>query len=259
MSRLVVEGLGVTLGARTVLEGIGLAADPGTVTALIGPNGAGKSTLLSAIAGTLPATGRVTIGGRDIAALNATGRARLISVMPQERALVWPMPVEDVVALGRLPHRLPFRGLAPADHAAIDAALALADATPLRHRSATSLSGGEKARVLLARLLAQETPVILADEPTAGLDPAHQITAMRALAARAREGAAVVVTLHDLDLALRHCDRLVLLDAGMIASQGPAADVLTPERMRTVYGIEATVRGDGRNARVEITGLAGTR
>jgi len=247
MVTLACEGLAVALGGRVVLEGAGAAFAPGGLVGVIGPNGAGKSTLARALAGLLPAAaGRVTLDGRDIAAIPRAEVACRIAYLPQGQTLHWPLSVERLVALGRLPHLAPFQRIGPEDAAAIDRAMALTEVTHLRTRVATELSGGERARVLLARALAVEAPVLMVDEPLAALDPGHQLDMMALLKAQAVEGALVIAVLHDLGLAARHCERLLLLDRGRLVADGPAGDVLAPERLAAVFGIHAwtaTVEG----------------
>lgn len=230
MSLLSLQGLSVTRGGRAVLAGVDLTVGPGECVGLIGPNGAGKSTLLRAALGLIRAG-----GASNLAALAPRARARAAAFLPQERAIAWPMTVAALVALGRLPHG----GGTAADHAAVAAALERLGLGPLRDRRVTELSGGEQARALLARVLAQDAPLILADEPIAALDPAAQIAAMTVLADRARAGGAVVAALHDLGLAARHCTRLVLMDRGRIVADGPPAAVLTEGHLARVFGIRA--------------------
>jgi iron complex transport system ATP-binding protein len=239
MSLMSVRGMRVRRGARAVLDGVDLTVEPGEVVGLIGPNGAGKTTLLRAALGLMPAEGERTLGGAPVSGLTQAERARRVAYLPQARDVAWALSVARIVALGRLPHRAASAAAGPADHAAVSAAMARMDVAPLAERSAQTLSGGELARVLIARALAQETPLLLADEPTAGLDPAHQIGAMQAFATLAAEGRSVVVSLHDLGLAARWCTRLVLLSGGRVAAEGTAADVLSPERLDSVYGIIA--------------------
>lgn len=231
MTLLDLQGLGVTRRRGEVLAAIDLAIGPGEVVGLVGPNGAGKTTLLRAALGLLPAQGR-----SSLAALPAAERARRAAFLPQSREIAWPMAVEDVVALGRAPYG---GGRAGADRAAVDRALVRMGLGALRRRDATRLSGGEQARVLMARALAQEAPLLIADEPTAGLDPAAQIAAMAVFAETAAAGGAVLVSLHDLGLAIRHCTRLVVLHEGRIAADGPARAVLSAPLLARVFGITA--------------------
>lgn len=220
-------------GPREVLHGIDLTVSPGDFVGLIGPNGAGKTTLLRAALGLIPARGHASL-----AALPARARALHAAFMPQGREIAWPMPVEAVVALGRTPHASAAR---ETDRAAVERALTRLALTAWRHRPATELSGGEQARVLLARVLAQETPLILADEPTAGLDPAQQLAVMDLFREIAAEGRAVLASLHDLGLAARSCTRLVVLDAGRIVADGPPRAALTADLLARVFGIRAHV------------------
>ncbi|MDH6230741.1 iron complex transport system ATP-binding protein [Mesorhizobium soli] len=239
MTLLSVKGLHASLGGKPVLNGVSFSVGEGEFVGLIGPNGAGKSTLLRAALGLVGARGEVAIAGQDAAAMTARERARRIAYLPQEREIGWPVSVEMVVSLGRAPHRPAFAGLDAADRARIEEAMGRMELEEFRRRPATELSGGEKARVLIARALAQDAPLLLADEPTAGLDPSHQITLMRLFAELAREGRGVVASLHDLSLAARWCTRLILLDRGTIVADGPPREVLTRERLRSVYGVEA--------------------
>lgn len=226
MSLLSLENLTVTRGDRRVLDGVTLSVGQGEFVGLLGPNGAGKTTLLRAALGLLPHGGR-----SSLSALPLAQRARLAALLPQSREIAWPVSVETVVALGRAPH-----GAANAD-AAVSRALDRMDLAAFRHRPATDLSGGEQARVLIARALAQDTPLLLADEPVAGLDPAAQLRTMQVFAALAQEGRAVIASIHDLGLAALHCTRLVLLHEGRIAADGPAREVLTDEFLSRVFGV----------------------
>lgn len=229
MTLLGLENLTVHRHGRPVLQGIDLRVGAGELVGLLGPNGAGKTTLLRAALGLLPHGGRSSLD-----ALTASQRARRAAFMPQGRDIAWPLPVERLVALGRTPH-----GRSPANGPAVERAIAALDLGPLRHRPATELSGGEQARALIARMLAQETPLLVADEPVAGLDPAAQIRVMQVFARVAAQGRCVIASLHDLGLAARHCSRLVLLSGGRIAADGAPAQVLTPENLARVFSITA--------------------
>ncbi|WP_274627091.1 ABC transporter ATP-binding protein [Arvimicrobium flavum] len=239
MTLLSVSDVTASLGGVPVLHGVSFAVRPGEFVGLIGPNGAGKSTLLRSILGLTPSTGTVAFDGRNAGSMSARERAASVAYLAQERDVAWPVPVEMVVSLGRAPYRSPFAPLTSGDREAIDSAMRRMDVEAFRDRSATELSGGELARVLIARALAQETPLLLADEPTAGLDPSHQVSLMRMFTDLAAEGRSVLATLHDLGLAARWCSRLLLLERGRIIADGAPEDVLTPERIREVYGVTA--------------------
>jgi iron complex transport system ATP-binding protein len=217
-----------------VLRDINLDIGAGELIGLIGPNGAGKTTLMRAALGMVAHRGHSTL-----AALSTYDRAKAVAWLPQARELAWAVRVETVVALGRLPHLAVGQRPRDADRAAIDQAIDDMGLTDLRHRDVTQLSGGQQARVLIARSLAQNTPMIMADEPIAGLDPGHQISTMKTFVGLARAGKSVLVSLHDLGLAARHCTRLVLMSDGAIVADGPARDVLTPKNLATYFGISA--------------------
>ncbi|MBV0892443.1 ABC transporter ATP-binding protein [Paracoccus sp. Z118] len=220
-------GLTVRLRGRPVVDEVTLDVAPGSFVGLIGPNGAGKTTLLRAALGLIPAEGR-----SDLAALSPEARARRAAYLPQSRDVAWPVTVDRLVRLGRRSHTD-----RRADERAVAEALDRMDLRPLAARRATELSGGELARALIARVLAQETPLILADEPIAGLDPAHQFAVMALFGNLARQGRTVIASLHDLGLAARHCDRLVLLDRGRIRADGAPEEVLTPAHLRGSFGV----------------------
>ena len=242
MSRLRVANLHADLGGRPVLDGVSLDVGDGEFVGLIGPNGAGKTTLLRAILGLIPSRGAIEIGGREN--LSPGERAKLVSYLPQEREIAWPVTVERLVALGRVPHLPPFAAPGAQDLEAVARAMRRMEVEGFAARPATELSGGEKARVLIARTLAQEAPLLIADEPAAGLDPAHQIALMRVFAGLAREGRSVVACLHDLGLAARWCTRLVLLDAGKVTADGTPREVLTAERLSATYNVTAFLSED---------------
>lgn len=242
MVTLTLEALEVRLGERSVVRGIDAEFTPGSLIGVIGPNGAGKSTLIRAMLGLIPAhRGRVMLDGKPVAELPRREVARTVAYLPQGQTLHWPLSVERLVALGRLPHLAPLSRISDGDLAIVEDAMVRADVAHLRGRSAIELSGGERARVLLARALAVGAPGLIADEPLASLDPGHQIEVMELLAQEAANGALVIAVLHDLTMAARYCDRILLLDGGDLAADGPPLDVLTPERLRDVYGISAMV------------------
>ena len=236
---LSVSNLSVALGRRQVIADFSCDVDRGMFVGLIGPNGSGKSTLLRAVMGLVGSMGRVELAGADLLGMSPGERAKLIAYLPQDGHVVWPIAVEDLVMLGRAPHRTGFTPPSDADRGAVETALAAMDLGDLRHRSAAELSGGERARALIARALAQDTPVLIADEPTAGLDPSHQIALMETFRDKAHEGRTVIASLHDLALAAQWCDRLILLDGGAIVATGAPSEVLTAEVLKAVYGVEA--------------------
>jgi len=232
------KSLSASIRASTVLEGVSFDAGAGELIGVIGPNGAGKSTLLRAMAGLQPHRGSAEWNGRAISQITPSERSRLIAYMPQERTVHWAIPCRDVVLLGRLPHHSRFAGPSTADRVAAEDAMRQMDVAEFSDRPFDTLSGGEQARVLVARMLAQDTPSFLADEPINGLDPAHQIGLMRTFQTFARSGRLVFVSLHDLTLAGRWCDRLLLLDQGGLKSNCPPDQLFTSGLIEHVYGIE---------------------
>jgi len=242
---IALENVGVSLGRRIVVSGVSAAFAPGTLTGIVGPNGAGKSTLARAMLALVPATGSICIDGIDAAAMQRADLARRIAYLPQGQTLHWPLTVERLVGLGRLPHLAPMSRIGEGDAAAIKRAMARADVLALRDRIATELSGGERARALFARALAVEAPALIADEPLASLDPGHQIDVMDLLRAEADAGGLVIAVLHDLTMAARYCDRLLIVDKGRIVADGTPREVLTSDLLRAVYGIDARVEGNG--------------
>lgn len=222
------------LGGRTVLDGANLRVGTGEMVAVVGPNGAGKSSLIRAFAGLLPLTrGAVRLRGDDITILAPAARAARVAYLPQEGRIAWNLPAIEVAALGA-----PFLSGAEAT-AAARAALDEVEAGHLADRGVAEMSGGERARVLLARALASGALALLADEPTAGLDPEAQLMVLERLKARAKAGQAVLVSLHDLALAARFADRAVVLDGGRVVADGAPMDALTPEIMARVFGLSA--------------------
>jgi iron complex transport system ATP-binding protein len=251
MVTLKVEGLSVELGRRHVVERVSAEFAGGDLVGVIGPNGAGKSTLVRAMLGLAPPSeGTVTIDGREIARLSPRERAKALAYLPQGQTLHWPLAVERLVALGRLPHLAPLSRIGPEDRAAVAEAMARADVGHLTGRTATELSGGERARVMLARALAVGAAGLVVDEPLASLDPGHQIDVMELLRREAQGGALVIAVLHDLTMAARYCDRLVLMDGGKLVAAGTPREVLTAERLRAVYGISAMMDMSGASPMV---------
>lgn len=241
MVMLALDHVGVALGGSEVVRCVSARLSAGALTGIIGPNGAGKSTLARAMLGLVPFTGHVAVDGEAIATIARDRLARRLAYLPQGQTLHWPLTVERLVGLGRLPHLGPLSHIAAADEAAIERAMRRADILHLRTRDAMQLSGGERARVLLARALAVEASALIADEPLASLDPGHQIDVMDLLRAEALNGTLVITVLHDLTMAGRYCDRLLLMDEGRIVADGSPAEVLTRDHLRAVYGIDAHI------------------
>jgi iron complex transport system ATP-binding protein len=216
---------------------VSLSLLQGRVVAVVGPNGAGKSTLLKALVGILPSSGEIHVDGVSAASLSKRELAKRLAYLPQGHAAYWPLPVREVVTLGRYPHRGSGGTLSDAD--AVQRALTLTDLVKLSDRPVTELSGGERSRVAIARVLASNAPAVLADEPTASLDPLHQIEAMRLLRDSAKGGSLVVVVTHDIGLAARFADEIIVMREGDIFACGPPQEALDASILRTVFGIEA--------------------
>jgi len=226
MTLLHLTNMTVHRGPCAVLSGISLTVGAGECVGLIGPNGAGKTSLMRAALGLMPID-----GASSLAALSAPARAAQAAWLPQSPEIAWPVTVRHLVGLGAMA-----RGR-QADHPSIDRAIDRMGLVAFRNRAANGLSGGEQARVLIARALAQDTPLLLADEPIAGLDPAQQIRTMRVFRDLAEEGRSVIVSLHDLGLAARHCTRIIVVHAGGLAADGPPDAVLTDALMARVFGV----------------------
>ncbi|MCC6781092.1 MAG: ABC transporter ATP-binding protein [Hyphomicrobiales bacterium] len=239
---LAADDISVRLGGRVVVDHVSFALAAGQLTALIGPNGAGKTSLIRALAGLVPTSGNVTLAGRQLTSFSARERARRIAYLPQGHVFHWPMSVAQVIALGRHPHADAFVPFTQEDRAAVDHAMRAAGVEALSARTVTTLSGGERARVALARALATRAPILLADEPTVALDPRHQLMVMELLAHAARaEGGAVLAVVHDLALAARFADRVLVLERGALVADGPPREVLTPARIAAVFAVEAGI------------------
>jgi iron complex transport system ATP-binding protein len=234
VSALKLVGATAELGGRTVLDEASLSVAAGELVAVVGPNGAGKSSAIRALAGLLPLTaGQARLGGEDVAGLSARGRAARAAYLPQERRIAWNLPAVEVAALGA-----PFLAAGEAlDRAR--AALAEVEAAHLAERGVAEMSGGERARVLLARALTADARALLADEPTAGLDPEAQLMVLDRLRTRAGKGQSVLVSLHDLALAARFADRVVVLDGGRVVADAAPMEALTPEVMAGIFGLAA--------------------
>jgi iron complex transport system ATP-binding protein len=237
---LTAHGVTVTLGGRTVLNDISLSLSSGHLVALVGPNGAGKTTLLRALAGLLPSQGEIHVGGAALSSLSLRERALRFAYLPQGHVVHWPLPARDIVALGRIPHGATDPAwLSLKDAEAVQRAMQATDVVGFSERRVTELSGGERSRVALARVLAVEAPVMLADEPTASLDPRYQIDVMTNLRNAAGSGMLVIVVTHDLGLAARFANTVLVLSEGYLVSRGPPAEALSEKVISDVFRISA--------------------
>jgi iron complex transport system ATP-binding protein len=236
------RGVSVQFGERRVLEDIHFDVKPGEVVGLVGPNGSGKTTLLRVATRVLaPNAGEVQFGGKPVSDYSRAELARALATVPQDTSLPYPFSALEVVLMGRAPHQ-PLLGLdSAADLACARRAMERIDIAELADRSIQKLSGGERQLVMFARALAQEPQVLLLDEPTSFLDLRHRIDLLAAVRERVNDGGSALVVSHDLGLAARVCDRLVLLANGKIAAQGPPAEVLNPEVLESAFGIEADI------------------
>ncbi|MDJ0643716.1 MAG: ABC transporter ATP-binding protein [Erythrobacter sp.] len=244
---LVADNLALMRGGTTVVQQVSATLQPGRITAICGPNGAGKTSLLMGLAGLLkPVVGSVKLDDADLSSMAPRARARALGYLPQSADIAWDVSVESLVALGRLPHR--DRG-----EEQVEAAIAALALEQLRHRPASRLSGGERARALLARVLAGTPQWILADEPLAALDLAHQMTLIAHLKACAASGQGVAIVLHDLALAMNHADRVLVLrscdNGGRLVADGAPEQALSAETIANGWGVEAEwVARDGKRA-----------
>ena len=239
MKVLAASNVTVSIGEKQIVREASLVLNAGELAALVGPNGAGKTTLMRALAGLIPAQGAITLGSKPVESLSPRARACRIAYLPQGHIFHWPMSVESIVMLGRTPYADAFSSTSPDDRAAVARAMATTETAMFAERAVTTLSGGEKARVALARALATQAPVLLADEPTAALDPRHQLVVMELLRSAARSGHAILAIMHDLTLAARFADRVLVMNEGRIVAEGTSAEALAPERLAAVFGIEA--------------------
>lgn len=253
MSVLEADNVRVAFGAAEILNGVCFSLRAGEMVGLIGPNGAGKSTLLNGLSGILtPDGGTVALDGRPIDVISREERAQSVGYLEQNAVAHWPLRVDRLVALGRIPHLSPLRRQTAEDERAVEAAMAACDVVALAARRVTTLSGGERLRVMLARVLAGTPSLILADEPVAGLDPLHQLETMKLLHGLTRQGVGVAVVLHDLTLAARYCDRLCLLSQGQVRADGLPIEVLESDAAASAFGVTLKVAETG-GVRVVVT------
>lgn len=243
VSALEVRNLRVRLGSREVLKRVSLRAEFGRVTAILGPNGAGKSSLLRAVAGIIDGEGEVLLSGVPARGIEARERAKQVSFVPQQSLLRMAMQVRTVVALGRYAHRNGLARSTSADDAAIHEALEETDSLQFAERAFTELSFGEQKRVMIARALATGARTLLLDEPTASLDVEHSLRLFVLLRALAAQGRCIVVVLHHLDEALNFSDEVALIKAGELLAHGAAREIITPERVRALYGVDMVYGG----------------
>ncbi|MFN3171855.1 MAG: ABC transporter ATP-binding protein [Hyphomicrobiales bacterium] len=230
MSVLHAKNLSVSIGKARLLQSADLSLETGTLTAILGPNGAGKSTFLKALLGLIDHSGETKLDGKALSSLSPLERAKQIAYLPQGQSHAWPLSVEAVVALGRHPH-------GGKSDEIVERVLDTMGLTALRDQSVLTLSGGEQMRVSLARALAVEAAFLLADEPLASLDPRYQFEIMGVLAGQARDGKGIVVVMHDLALAARYADRLVLMKDGALLADGAPHEVLIPDRVEGAFGV----------------------
>jgi iron complex transport system ATP-binding protein len=244
VTEIAATGLVVRRGGRAIVQSATLRVQSGELVAVIGANGAGKSTLLASLAGLLaPDSGTILIGGRAITAFSRVELARIRAYLPQTPRCEWPISVERLIALGLTPTLPVFGDLPPAFEARIAEMLTQWDLLPQRNQAATTLSGGELARGMLARALVGDPDILIADEPISGLDPRHALDTLKRLRDLANAGKLVIIAIHDLTLAARYATRLVVMDRGRIFSDGPPGEILTPALLRNVFEVEGSITG----------------
>ncbi len=260
MTRLTATNLSVQRGGRTILDDVSCTLEAGMFVALVGANGAGKSTLLSVLAGLLkPERGEIALDGVALARIERRTLARRRAYLPQNPRAEWPISVERLVALGLTPYLPAFGGLPAMLEPRLTYAIDVCDLAAQRLQPATTLSGGELARAMLARALVGEPDVLIADEPMTGLDPRHAMDTVARLAALAANGKLVIAAVHDLTLAARYATHLMALREGRLAAFGPTSEVLTPDLLRSVFDVDAAVSGTGRRTRVDFTDVRATK
>ena len=253
-----VEAVSVTLGEIQAVTDVSLELEPGRLLGLIGPNGAGKTTLLRTITAAIsPDTGTVRVGGEDVHALSSKAVSRKIAVVPQDASLAFDFDVRDLVSMGRTPYLHRFSPSRPADRASVEAAMRRTDVAQFAERALSEVSGGERQRVLLARAIAQDTPVLLLDEPTASLDINHQIRTLELVRELVADGKTVIAAIHDLNLAARYCDDLLLLRDGRVTARGPPAQVLATDHIDEAFGARSVITTHPVTGTAHITALPG--
>jgi len=253
---LSVSDLSVSLAGADVLTDVSLDMAEGELVGLVGPNGAGKTTLLRAARGTLtPDSGQVRIAGDPVGGLSAKAVGQRVATVPQDTSVSFSFSVRDTVEMGRTPHVPRFGTMDADDHAAVDRAMARAEVAEFADRPVTDISGGERSRVLLARALAQDTPLLLLDEPTASLDPNHRLRTFETVADLVDEGRAAVAAIHDLDTAARYCDRIVVVAEGGIVADGSPESVLTSPMLGRAFDVDTVVTADPVTERPRVTSL----
>ena len=251
---IVCHQVSITLDKKPIICSLSFEQQDAALIGLLGCNGAGKTTLMRALAGLQPVdSGSVTINGLD-SGREPVQLAKTMAYLPQQRVVHWALPVSDVVMLGRMPHQRGFYPPNKQDHAVVQRVMAEMDITEFAARTFHTLSGGEQARVLIARALAQEPTVLIADEPANGLDPSHQVAMMKTFGRIVEGGCTVLLSVHDLNLAARYCDRIIMLDQGGIYQDGAPEQVITAEHLKGLLNIEADIRRVGGRLAVSVVG-----